>query len=114
MPIHAFRFNNSQQEDHYKPEIPSLEGENRGYESPPQSDDNEVPPSSIPQSPAFSLPRYSLSITLLYILALVTTALTFVLLCSGGLVTSKGVGMSVPDWPTTYGYNMFLFPLPRW
>ena len=22
--------------------------------------------------------------------------------------------MSVPDWPTTYGYNMFLFPLSRW
>jgi len=29
-------------------------------------------------------------------------------------VTSKGVGMSVPDWPTTYGYNMFLFPLSGW
>lgn len=46
--------------------------------------------------------------------ALVTTALTFLLICSGGLVTSKGVGMSVPDWPTTYGYNMFLFPISRW
>jgi len=22
--------------------------------------------------------------------------------------------MSVPDWPTTYGYNMFLFPLHLW
>jgi cytochrome c oxidase assembly protein subunit 15 len=22
--------------------------------------------------------------------------------------------MSVPDWPTTYGYNMFLFPLDKW
>jgi cytochrome c oxidase assembly protein subunit 15 len=22
--------------------------------------------------------------------------------------------MSVPDWPTTYGYNMFLFPVSRW
>lgn len=29
-------------------------------------------------------------------------------------MTSKGVGMSVPDWPTTYGYNMFLFPLSGW
>lgn len=35
-------------------------------------------------------------------------------MCSGGLVTSKGVGMAVPDWPTTYGYNMFLFPISRW
>lgn len=39
---------------------------------------------------------------------------TFVLIFSGGLVTSKGVGMSVPDWPTTYGYNMFLFPFSMW
>jgi cytochrome c oxidase assembly protein subunit 15 len=22
--------------------------------------------------------------------------------------------MSVPDWPTTYGYNMFLFPISKW
>ena len=29
-------------------------------------------------------------------------------------MTSKGVGMSVPDWPTTYGYNMFLFPVSKW
>jgi cytochrome c oxidase assembly protein subunit 15 len=28
----------------------------------------------------------------------------------GGLVTSLGVGMAVPDWPTTFGYNMFLYP----
>ena len=39
---------------------------------------------------------------------------TFILIFSGGLVTSKGVGMSVPDWPTTYGYNMFLFPISMW
>jgi len=45
---------------------------------------------------------------------LATMAATFVLLCSGGIVTSKGVGMSVPDWPTTYGYNMFLFPISGW
>jgi cytochrome c oxidase assembly protein subunit 15 len=45
---------------------------------------------------------------------LATMAATFVLMCSGGIVTSKGVGMSVPDWPTTYGYNMFLFPLSGW
>ncbi len=28
----------------------------------------------------------------------------------GGLVTSKGAGLAVPDWPTTFGYNMFLYP----
>src|SRR6186997_3299080 len=32
----------------------------------------------------------------------------------GGLVTSHGVGLSVPDWPTTYGYNMFFFPFSKW
>ncbi len=39
---------------------------------------------------------------------------TFVLLGVGGLVTSHGAGMAVPDWPTTYGYNMFLFPFHLW
>ncbi len=46
--------------------------------------------------------------------AVLTAAATFILIGIGGLVTSKGVGMSVPDWPTTYGYNMFLFPISQW
>jgi len=29
-------------------------------------------------------------------------------------VTSKNVGLAVPDWPTTFGYNMFLFPISKW
>jgi cytochrome c oxidase assembly protein subunit 15 len=32
----------------------------------------------------------------------------------GGLVTSHGAGMSVPDWPNSYGYNMFTFPPSVW
>src|SRR3981189_2392481 len=36
------------------------------------------------------------------------------LICSGGIVASKGVGLAVPDWPTTFGYNMFLFPVSKW
>ncbi len=39
---------------------------------------------------------------------------TLLLICSGGMVTSKGVGLAVPDWPTTFGYNMFLFPISQW
>ena len=39
---------------------------------------------------------------------------TLVLLAMGGLVTSHGVGMAVPDWPNTYGYNMFAFPVSKW
>lgn len=50
----------------------------------------------------------------LHLLIAIATVCTFVLICSGGLVTSKSAGMSVPDWPTTYGYNMFLFPISRW
>src|SRR5947209_7890121 len=30
------------------------------------------------------------------------------------MVTSKGVGLAVPDWPTSFGYNMFLFPVSKW
>jgi cytochrome c oxidase assembly protein subunit 15 len=30
------------------------------------------------------------------------------------MVTSKNVGLAVPDWPTTFGYNMFLFPFSKW
>ena len=39
---------------------------------------------------------------------------TFVLIMLGGTVTSKGVGLAVPDWPTTFNYNMFLFPPSMW
>lgn len=39
---------------------------------------------------------------------------TLVLLCFGGLVTSHGAGLAVPDWPNSYGYNMFLFPVSKW
>jgi cytochrome c oxidase assembly protein subunit 15 len=50
------------------------------------------------------LPRFG-------VLAVVTTA---PLLFVGGLVTSTNSGMAVPDWPNSYGSNMFLYPLgPR-
>jgi cytochrome c oxidase assembly protein subunit 15 len=43
--------------------------------------------------------------------ALLTALATFPLLFVGGLVTSTGSALAVPDWPTTFGYNMFLYPL---
>jgi cytochrome c oxidase assembly protein subunit 15 len=46
-------------------------------------------------------------------LALLTAVATFPLLFVGGLVTSTGAGLAVPDWPTTFGYNMFLYPWSR-
>jgi cytochrome c oxidase assembly protein subunit 15 len=46
--------------------------------------------------------------------ALITAFATLGLVGVGGLVTSHGVGMAVPDWPNTYGYNMFFFPFSQW
>jgi len=46
--------------------------------------------------------------------AVLTAAATLGLVALGGLVTSHGVGMAVPDWPNTYGYNMFFFPISKW
>src|SRR5256885_6731333 len=43
-------------------------------------------------------------------LAIVTAAATLVLILFGGLVTNTGAALAVPDWPTTFGYNMFLYP----
>ena len=42
--------------------------------------------------------------------ALTTAGATFLLILAGGVVTTTGAGMAVPDWPTTFGYNMFLYP----
>src|SRR5829696_4811794 len=50
----------------------------------------------------------------LHRVALVVTWATLPLIVLGGIVTSKDAGMSVPDWPRTYGYNMFLFPPRLW
>ncbi len=46
--------------------------------------------------------------------ALLTAVATLVLICFGGLVTSHGAGMAVPDWPNTFGYNLFFFPVSQW
>lgn len=46
--------------------------------------------------------------------AIVAAIAVVPLLIIGGLVTSTNSGMAVPDWPNTYGTNMFLYPLgPR-
>ncbi len=45
-----------------------------------------------------------------------TTAMmiaTWCLLFVGAMVTSTNSGLSVPDWPTTFGQNMFLYPLSQ-
>jgi cytochrome c oxidase assembly protein subunit 15 len=47
-------------------------------------------------------------------LALALVGVTFPLIWIGGLVTTYDAGMAVPDWPTTYGYNLFLYPWQTW
>ena len=47
-------------------------------------------------------------------LATALVCATFPLIWLGGLVTSADAGMAVPDWPNTFGYNMFLYPWESW
>ena len=45
--------------------------------------------------------------------AWVAALATLMLLAVGGLVTSWEAGLAVIDWPNSFGYNMFLYPLGR-
>ena len=47
---------------------------------------------------------------MLHLFTLLVAASTAVLIFAGGLVTSTGSGLSVPDWPNSYGWFMFTFP----
>ena len=46
-------------------------------------------------------------------LAVVAAAATLLLVVAGGLVTGEEAGMDVPDWPSSFGYNMFFYPVSR-
>jgi cytochrome c oxidase assembly protein subunit 15 len=46
--------------------------------------------------------------------ATLVTASTVLLIAAGGMVTSTGSGLAVPDWPNTYGVFMFSFPMDKW
>ncbi len=47
-------------------------------------------------------------------LAWTVVALVWPLIWVGGLVTTYDAGMSVPNWPNTYGYNLLAYPLSTW
>ena len=47
-------------------------------------------------------------------LAVTLTLAVFPLIWVGGLVTTYDAGMAVPDWPGTYGWNMFAYPATTW
>src|SRR3954449_7072005 len=44
-----------------------------------------------------------------HLVAILATLFVLPLLLSGAQVTTNRVGMAVPDWPTTFGINMFLY-----
>lgn len=46
--------------------------------------------------------------------AILTAVAVLPLIFIGGLVTSHEAGLAVPDWPTSFGYNMFLLPWEKW
>lgn len=48
------------------------------------------------------------------IVAWMLVATTALLLSFGALVTTYDAAMAVPDWPGTFGHNMFLYPLVEW
>jgi cytochrome c oxidase assembly protein subunit 15 len=48
---------------------------------------------------------------MLHRFAVFVACATLVLITAGGMVTSTGSGLAVPDWPNSYGYFMFTFPL---
>ena len=50
---------------------------------------------------------------MLPLFAALVAASTAVLIFAGGLVTSTGSGLSVPDWPNTYGWFMWAFPMSK-
>jgi cytochrome c oxidase assembly protein subunit 15 len=50
---------------------------------------------------------------LVHLLALLVACSTATLIFAGGLVTSTESGLSVPDWPNTYGWFMFFFPIEK-
>jgi heme a synthase len=46
-----------------------------------------------------------------HLFAIFTACATFILIIAGALVTSNDAGLSVPDWPTSYGH---VLRLPPW
>ena len=47
-------------------------------------------------------------------MAVLLVCAVFPLIWVGGLVTTYDAGMAVPDWPSTYGYNVLLYPWKTW
>lgn len=50
---------------------------------------------------------------MLHVFSVLVALSTTVLIFAGGMVTSTESGLSVPDWPNTYGWFMLTFPLEK-
>src|SRR5947209_14233127 len=66
------------------------------------------------QPSAVRLVAIRLAIPVLHRFAKLVAACTVLLILAGSLVTSHDAGLSVPDWPTSYGWSMFTFPPSMW
>ncbi len=80
----------------------SLPGTSEGIANDVMSDSDSI--EAAEQPPARGLHR----------LAVLAVCLVWPLIWVGGLVTTYDAGMAVPDWPATYGYNLFLYPYKTW
>jgi heme a synthase len=68
----------------------------------------------LPALPPFCRSSPSCPEKMLHRFSTFVAACTVLLILAGSLVTSHGAGLSVPDWPTSYGWNMFTFPPSMW
>ncbi len=59
------------------------------------------------------MPTTTFSRKIPHLLATLLAILTLCLLFVGAMVTSTNSGLSVPDWPTTFGQNMYAYPLSQ-
>ncbi len=71
-----------------------------------------------PELRRFRVPRFgfsgsTFSLGMLHLFAVLVSVSTLILILAGGLVTSTGSGLAVPDWPNTYGWFMFSFPVDK-
>ena len=58
-------------------------------------------------------PANTAAVNWVNICAIISVVATLLLLVAGGLVTSYDAGLAVVDWPNSFGYNMFLYPLSK-
>jgi heme a synthase len=76
--------------------------------------ETDVQVSARPASPARpAFPAFP-ALRSLHRFAKFVAACTVLLILAGSLVTSNDAGLSVPDWPTSYGWSMFTFPPSMW